>query len=150
MADIELTGSLDLDEIVDEIEDEAKGVVRDTAAILFTYQTDRLFGAVPIDSGRFRHSWNVSVNEKDEEHPDVNEEGPFPAPEFDLGEFELGDTIIINNSIPYAIPLNEKGHVQQVQDRFFEANFEAALGLIDTKASVLSEFSSIQDAQQPK
>jgi len=126
-----LAGSLQLEDMIDDLEQDIEQTVLDMAETMFVYQTNPVFGAVPIESGRYRHSWNASINEADESHPPVDEPGPFPQPEFGLttDDFELGDTIVLNNSIPYAVPLNE-GHVSQVKDRFFEANFEAAFGVV--------------------
>lgn len=131
MSDMGLAGDLGLEDMIDDLEQDIEQTVLDMAETMYVYQTNPIFGAVPIDTGRYRNSWNASINEPDEEHPDINDDGPFPQPEFDLtmDDFELGDTIVLNNSLPYAVPLNE-GHVSQVKSRFFEANFEAAFGAV--------------------
>lgn len=131
MADASVDGDLEsqLGSFMDEMEDSVEGKIKGIAKLFFTYQSDDTVGVVPVDTGRYKHSWRASVNEPDTSHEDINDNGPFPTPNFTLqGNFEIGDSIHITNSVPYAKGLNQ-GRVQQVPDHFFETNFESALNI---------------------
>lgn len=134
MADASIEGDLEaeLGSFMDEMEESVEGKIKGIAKLFFTYQSDDKVGSVPVDTGRFRNSWNASVNEPDTSHPDISNQhsaNQFPVPDFNLqGDFEIGDTIHITNGVPYAQKLNQ-GFVQQVPDHFFETNFESAINI---------------------
>lgn len=80
---------------------------------------ERLFGEFvarsPVYTGSFRASWRVSVNGIDESiTKGGSPEAPLPAPVFPgiPKHFKLGDTVVISNSQPYALRL-ENGWSKQ-------------------------------------
>lgn len=134
-----VSGDLGLEEFMDDVEEELNNEILKIAEVFYKYQADDDIGTVPVDTGRFRASWNVSFDAPDTSHEDVNDNGPFSKPKFDLdgNVFESVDNkIVINNSIPYGAKLNgvdgEDGTVQQVPDRFFETNFQDALQRVES------------------
>lgn len=134
-----VSGNLDLSGLMDDMKEELNDTIMKMAKVLYKFQADDSVGSVPVDTGRFRASWNVTFDKADTSHEPVNDNGPFSKPEFDLSGniFETGEQrIVINNSIPYGPKLNgvgnEDGTVQQVQDHFFERNFEGALLRIES------------------
>lgn len=77
----------------------------------------RIVQKTPVDTGRARGNWRVSINSMPERpieredkggHKVINEEGR----KITGAEFEIGDVIYISNSLPYAEPL-ENGHSGQ-------------------------------------
>lgn len=74
-----------------------------------------LFGRIvrktPVDTGRARASWNISVNEADRS---VQPEGQPSYQEPKIGALVVrpGDSIVISNNLPYITAL-EDAHSQQ-------------------------------------
>lgn len=129
-----ISGDLEseLDEFMEEMKDGVEGKIKGIAKLFYKYQSDDKVGSVPVDTGRYRNSWNASVNTKDTSHPPVSNQhsaNQFPVPDFELqGDFELGDTIHLTNAVPYARKLNQD-LVRQVPKHFFETNFESVLNI---------------------
>lgn len=88
----------------------------------------------PVDTGRFRASWRIGVNEADtsvspprkrrsakQGAPPTAGEGGRAGAKIDEAKF--GDTIIISNNLPYARPL-ELGHSGQAPQGIVGPTFD--------------------------
>lgn len=77
----------------------------------------------PVDTGRFRRSWNASWDEPDTTVEDPREEGTYDrltAEEMDPGPRPMGaNNLYVSNYLPYGPPLND-GHSDQAPAGFFE------------------------------
>lgn len=77
----------------------------------------------PVDTGRFRRSWNASWDEPDKSVEDPREDGTYDrltAEEMDPGPRPENVTdLYVSNYLPYGPPLND-GHSDQAPSGFFE------------------------------
>ena len=109
-----------------EIEDEAESMARRVA-----FAVDRQVVMMsPVDTGRFRANWQVSLNVDAvgtvEHIPGIkgSTKGPNTQKALDqLGkvtkQFKLGDEIIIINNVEYGVYLND-GHSKQAPQNFVQ------------------------------
>lgn len=73
---------------------------------------NRIIDKTPVDTGRARASWNISVNEADRTVPPEGQVS-YPKPQAPLGmQVQPGDSIVISNNLPYIVKL-EEGHSKQ-------------------------------------
>lgn len=82
--------------------------------------------STPVDTGRARGSWRMTLNEIDSS---VEPEGQGSySPSFSgMPEMkDVGNVIYITNNLPYIVPLNE-GHSQQAGKFFVEREVKLAV-----------------------
>lgn len=115
---------------------------------------DEIFRRSPVDTGRFRASWRVSLDSADLSVEPPAEEGatsalPLGAPaagealkQFSeiKAEVKRDRTIVISNNLPYAIPI-EEGHSQQapagvIEITFFAINLRLTRAIAASRAAV--------------
>ena len=94
-----------LTKIADFMEDQVEQLLRVTVL-----EADaRLKKASPVDSGRFKVSWQVSENNSDSTPAPPGDYRQAPAPlkgsNYVAGQEKLGNFYSINNNLPYAEPL---------------------------------------------
>jgi hypothetical protein len=71
----------------------------------------RIVRKTPVDKGRARASWTISVNNADRTvQPDG--QASYPVPQVGALNVQPGDSIWISNNLPYIVKL-EEGHSQQ-------------------------------------
>ncbi len=85
--------------------------------------------------GRFRANWQVSLNAPNGTQLDTIDKSGSIA----IGQgrgvirgFDLGEKIIVQNNLPYAVPLND-GHSRQAPAGFVEKSFTVAINSFDGK-----------------
>jgi hypothetical protein len=84
---------------------------------------DKMQNKSPVDTGRFRRSWNIAWGSPDESTESPREEGTFPPlseSEMDPGPRPAGERdLYVSNYLVYGPPLNN-GHSDQAPSGFFE------------------------------
>jgi len=71
----------------------------------------RIVRKTPVDKGRAKGSWTISVNNADRTvQPDG--QASYPVPQVGALNVQPGDSIWISNNLPYIVKL-EEGHSQQ-------------------------------------
>lgn len=71
----------------------------------------RIVEKTPVDTGRARASWTISVNQADRTVAPAGQ-ARYPKPKIGMLNVQPGDTIWISNNLPYITRL-EDGHSQQ-------------------------------------
>lgn len=99
---------LELDAFCKKVEQSAATVTKRVAFDLFR----RIVRKTPVDTGRARAAWNMSVNEA---HRTVPPEGQASYPEPTAGALVVqpGDEIWISNNLPYIVKLEEGGYTKK-------------------------------------
>jgi len=93
-------------------------LVRVTAMLAYAY----IIQSTPVDTGRARANWNISVNSVIYTTTDSTS-APDTNPTLDYKE---GDTYYISNNLPYIQRLND-GYSQQAPANFVEKGIELAI-----------------------
>ena len=95
--------------------DLARGKERDLIRIVTIDLTGNLVLMSPVDTGRFKANWFSglgAVNTGTTEDTDKTGAASINRVASDVARLEIGQTIYITNSLPYAVPL-EHGHSKQ-------------------------------------
>lgn len=95
-----------------------RNLVRATALLAYAY----IIQSTPVDTGRARANWNISVNSVIYTTTDSTTV-PDTNPTLDYKE---GDTYYISNNLPYIQRLND-GYSQQAPANFVEKAIELAI-----------------------
>jgi hypothetical protein len=98
---------LELDDFTEKVGSAATTVQTRVAVDLFK----RIVDKTPVDTGRARASWNMSVNEADRSVPPEGQ-ASYPKPHPPILQMQPGDSIVISNNLPYITAL-EDGHSKQ-------------------------------------
>lgn len=78
----------------------------------------------PVDTGRARGSWNISVNEADRTVlPPAPPGDVYPPPSIGALDVRLNESIVISNNLPYIVEL-EKGHSKQAPNGMVALSIE--------------------------
>lgn len=98
--------------LIKKTEKSVEEVVKDTVMDL----TVNLVLRSPVDTGKFRGNWNTSFNQ-----PNYNTVGDVENNSVEravkvVERYQLGDTVYITNSLPYAARLEYEGWSKQAPD----------------------------------
>jgi len=103
--------ALDLARFAEKAGDSADQLVREVIIDVF----DKVKGKSPVDTGRFKNNWNLSVGKIDystTEEVDPSGREAQARAEAIIASFKVGPTVFITNNLPYANRL-EDGYSQQ-------------------------------------
>lgn len=115
MADNLLEFNLQLDDFIKKVKLAPQTVTKRIAFDLF----GRIVRKTPVDTGRARGSWTMSVNEADERVLPPAPKGSqnhYPEPTPATITLQPGDSVIISNSLPYIVAL-EQGRLIKVKEK---------------------------------
>lgn len=84
----------------------------------------------PVDTGRSRAAWNLSVGAADLAVPDKPPKSTTLAPPSlpTLGEIPAGVPVVLSNNLPY-VPELEKGSSKQAPDGFVQRSIDEVKGV---------------------
>lgn len=130
--------SLDISEWAKQTQSDIALVVRKTSLDMFS----RIVMRSPVDTGRFRNNWNVSIGKP---VSDTND-GVDPSGGKAIGKiaavsatYKLGDTIWMSNGLPYSWPL-ERGHSKQAPIGMVGITVQETQSIFDRAAKSTKSF----------
>lgn len=101
------TFSLQLDDFARKVGVSGTTVAKRVGLDLF----GRIVRKTPVDTGRARASWNISLKQA-ERSVQPAAQHTYPIPQVGVVSMKPGDTIWISNNLPYIVKL-EEGHSKQ-------------------------------------
>jgi len=122
--------------------DLVKGISQQIGELAFASYSAIII-ASPVDTGHFRHNWQVGLNSR----PDGTLEGADKTGQKNISQnrsafanYQLGtgaraNSIFFTNNVPYALRLNE-GHSQQAPSGFVQRALRAGLKALDTTGKI--------------
>ena len=98
-------------------------------------QTDTLLKQEsPVDTGRFRNSWQIGENATGEYEGDQGTSfEPAKGMNYTVGNEKIGNSYILHNSLPYAEPL-ATGHSQQADPGWIQQIAKDMQGWVNKNA----------------
>ena len=98
-------------------------------------QTDTLLKQEsPVDTGRFRNSWQIGENATGEYEGDQGTSvDPAKGMNYMVGNEKIGNSYILHNSLPYAEPL-PTGHSQQADPGWIQQIAKDMQGWVNKNA----------------
>ena len=101
--------NVQLDRFIEKVRLAPALVAKRTAFELF----GRIVRKTPVDTGRARGSWTISVNQADRSVlPPAPPGQVYPPPPIGALDVRINEQIVISNNLPYILEL-ENGHSQQ-------------------------------------
>ena len=97
---------LDLERFAEKTGIKANTVIKKVAFDI----TNSVIDMSPVDTGRFKNNWNLSIgsiNTSTTESTDLSGAGAMRRASASLASFQVGDSIYISNSLPYAQRLED-------------------------------------------
>lgn len=98
----------DIDKFIKKTSNKIELAVKRTSFILFS----KIVALTPVDTGRARGNWVVSLNSIDRTTSDITSTLSSAIQNNELNRFKLNDTVYITNSLPYIMAL-ENGSSKQ-------------------------------------